>query len=47
VQARAAAVRDLFRQHETGLLQPLLDFLSRHSKVQLIGRRRRLDGRRR
>jgi selenocysteine lyase/cysteine desulfurase len=40
VQARAAAVRDLFRQHETGLLQPLLDFLSRHAKVQLIGRRR-------
>jgi cysteine desulfurase family protein (TIGR01976 family) len=39
VQARAAAVRDLFRQHETGLLQPLLDFLSRHPKVRLIGRR--------
>jgi cysteine desulfurase family protein (TIGR01976 family) len=40
VQARAAAVRDLFRQHETGLLQPLLDFLSRHPKVRLLGRRR-------
>jgi selenocysteine lyase/cysteine desulfurase len=39
VQARAAAVRNLFRQHETGLLQPLLDFLSRHPKVRLIGRR--------
>jgi cysteine desulfurase family protein (TIGR01976 family) len=37
VQARAA-VRDLFRQHETELLQPLLDFLSRHPRVRLIGR---------
>jgi cysteine desulfurase family protein (TIGR01976 family) len=38
VQARAAAVRSLFRDHETGLLQPLLDFLSHHPKVKLIGR---------
>jgi cysteine desulfurase family protein (TIGR01976 family) len=38
VQARAAAVRSLFRDHETGLLQPLLDYLSNHRKVKLIGR---------
>ena len=38
VQDRAAAVRTLFRDHETALLQPLLDFLSRHPRVRLIGR---------
>lgn len=38
VQARATAVRKLFRDHETELLQPLLDFLARHPKVRLIGR---------
>ena len=38
--ARAAAVRDLFRAHETELLQPLLDFLSKHPKIRLIGRTR-------
>jgi cysteine desulfurase family protein (TIGR01976 family) len=38
--ARAAAVRDLFRAHETALLQPLLDYLARHPKVRLIGRTR-------
>ena len=38
--ARAAAVRDLFRAHETKLLQPLLDFLSKHPKIRLIGRTR-------
>ena len=38
VQARAAAVRTLFRNHESALLQPLLDFLSHHPKVKLIGR---------
>ena len=38
--ARAAAVRDLFRAHETTLLQPLLDFLSKHPKIRLIGRTR-------
>jgi len=37
VQARAAAVRRLFRDQETGLLQPLLDFLVSRSKVRLIG----------
>src|SRR5262245_49878509 len=42
--ARAAAVRELFRAHETRLLQPLLDFLARHAKVRLIGRNR-ADGR--
>ena len=40
VQARATAVRGLFRAHETNLLQPLLDFLSKHPRVRLIGRRR-------
>jgi cysteine desulfurase family protein (TIGR01976 family) len=38
VQARATAVRKLFRDHETELLQPLLDFLAKHPKVRLIGR---------
>jgi cysteine desulfurase family protein (TIGR01976 family) len=38
--ARAAAVRELFRGHESALLQPLLDFLSKHPKVRLIGRTR-------
>ncbi len=40
VQARAAGVRELFRTHETSLLQPLLEFLAAHPKVRLIGRRR-------
>jgi cysteine desulfurase family protein (TIGR01976 family) len=40
VTARAAAVRELFRRHETALLQPLLDFLAGHPKVRLIGRTR-------
>ena len=37
-QERAAAVRSLFRTHETALLQPLLDFLGKHPDVRLIGR---------
>jgi cysteine desulfurase family protein (TIGR01976 family) len=37
VQARAEAVRSLFRDHETALLQPLLDYLSRHPRVRMIG----------
>ncbi len=40
VQARAAAVRELFRSHESELLQPLLDFLAKHPKLRLIGRLR-------
>jgi selenocysteine lyase/cysteine desulfurase len=40
VRERAAAVRGLFRGHETILLQPLLDFLAGHPKVRLIGRAR-------
>ena len=40
VQARAAAVRELFRSHETSLLQPLLDYLAGHPRVRLIGRAR-------
>lgn len=40
VAARAAAVRGLFRAHETALLQPLLDWLVKHPKVRLIGRTR-------
>jgi len=35
---KAAAVTKLFREQESRLLQPLLDFLSGHSKVRLIGR---------
>ena len=33
-------VRDLFRDRETTLLQPMLDFLSEHPKVRLIGKTR-------
>jgi cysteine desulfurase family protein (TIGR01976 family) len=40
VRERTAAVRALFRGHETALLQPLLDFLASHPKVRLIGRTR-------
>jgi cysteine desulfurase family protein (TIGR01976 family) len=39
VEKRAAAVRALFRDHETALLQPLLDFLAGHPRIRLIGRR--------
>lgn len=39
-QARAAAVHDLFRNQETKLLQPLLDYLSDHAAVRLIGKER-------
>ena len=39
-QARAAALRELFRAHETSLLQPLLDHLTGHPRVRLIGRTR-------
>ena len=42
-QERAAAVRSLFRTHETALLQPLLDFLAQHPKVRLVGRTRAAD----
>ena len=40
IPAQAALVRNLFRQHETALLQPLLDYLSAHPRVRLIGRTR-------
>lgn len=37
---RAAAIRQLFRDHEAALLQPLLDYLSAHPRVRMIGRER-------
>lgn len=40
VHERAAAVRGLFRAHETALLQPLLDWLAQQPQVRLIGRTR-------
>jgi cysteine desulfurase family protein (TIGR01976 family) len=40
VPARAKAVRTLFRNHETTLLQPLLDFLSKHPRIRMIGKDR-------
>lgn len=43
VLERAAGVRELFRTHETQLLQPLLDYLVAHPKVRLIGRTRAAD----
>ena len=39
VEAQAEALRTAFRDHESALLQPLLDFLSAHPRVRLIGRR--------
>jgi cysteine desulfurase family protein (TIGR01976 family) len=36
----AAVVRDLFREQESALLQPLLDFLSGHPRIRLIGKER-------
>ena len=39
-QEQAAAVRSLFRDHESALLQPLLDFLAEHPRVRLIGKDR-------
>jgi selenocysteine lyase/cysteine desulfurase len=38
--ARADAVKRLFRDHETALLQPLLDFLAARHGIRLIGRTR-------
>jgi len=37
VQQQAAAVRQLFRAHESELLQPLLDFLTSHARVRMLG----------
>jgi len=34
---RRTGVRQLFRQHEARLLQPLLDFLAAHPRIRLIG----------
>ncbi|WP_101068007.1 aminotransferase class V-fold PLP-dependent enzyme [Roseovarius salinarum] len=34
---RAAGVHDLFRAHETRLLQPLLDYLAAHPRARLLG----------
>jgi cysteine desulfurase family protein (TIGR01976 family) len=42
-QGAAANLRDLFRNHETLLLQPLLDFLSEHPRVRLIGKTRAVN----
>lgn len=36
---QARAVRELFRARETRLLQPLLDFLDKHPRIRLLGRR--------
>jgi cysteine desulfurase family protein (TIGR01976 family) len=40
---RARAVHTLFRDQETALLQPLLDFLSKHPRIRMIGRDRAPD----
>jgi len=40
VESRAARVRELFRSHESELLQPLLEFLSAHPRIRLIGKDR-------
>jgi cysteine desulfurase family protein (TIGR01976 family) len=38
VPVQAEAVRALFRDHETDLLQPLLDFLKGHPKINMVGK---------
>jgi cysteine desulfurase family protein (TIGR01976 family) len=38
IRERAAAVRSLFRSHESVLLQPLLEFLASQACVRLVGR---------
>jgi len=38
MSARAKAVGKLFREHETALLQPLLDFLAANSNIRVFGR---------
>jgi len=40
VRDQAEAVRTLFREQETALLQPLLDFLGGHPKIRMIGKDR-------
>jgi selenocysteine lyase/cysteine desulfurase len=40
VGEKAGVVRDLFRDQESSLLRPLLDFLSGHPRVRLIGKDR-------
>ena len=39
-RASASAVRTLFRDHESTLLQPLLDYLSKHPRIRMIGKDR-------
>lgn len=43
VTDKAAKVRGLFRDHESRLLQPLLDFLDEHPSVRMFGQRRARD----
>ena len=38
--SRAASVHTLFRDQETALLQPLLDFLSKHPRIRMVGKHR-------
>lgn len=40
VDQKAERVRNLFRDHESGLLQPLLDYLESNPKVRMIGKNR-------
>jgi len=40
IEEKAGVVRELFREHESALLQPLLDFLSEHPRIRLIGKTR-------
>jgi selenocysteine lyase/cysteine desulfurase len=39
-QRKTAAVRELIRERESELLQPLLDYLSSHKKTRLVGKAR-------
>jgi cysteine desulfurase family protein (TIGR01976 family) len=39
----ALAVHDLFRDHESRLLQPLLDFMHQHPRMRVVGRRQAIE----
>jgi selenocysteine lyase/cysteine desulfurase len=43
VEVKAATVRKLFRDHETNLLQPLLDYLQANPAIRMFGKARAED----
>ena len=43
MEVKAATVRKLFRDHETNLLQPLLDYLQANPAIRMFGKARAED----